>query len=288
MVFHQPFRVSRILEQSNPELPSEKEVHAVRKRVPIVPLLILVLCLPSCVPSSSSVVTDAPVKSLPPSELAKYCDSFDGLREDLWEKEAVIPEAQRHNFKPGEVTAQGGKLTLETKTGAFSKVSFASKFLLRGDFDVQIDCSFRFLKKEVKMDQYVVVYVGETDKRRDRMFLSDFAIVKAEGESDGGLAAGAGRGKTTPSAGKRSLEAFEGTLRFVRKGKNLVLLCQDKGSSEWKEMNNSACPDVDMNFVVILSNCLPNRKNIAAQDPLSATFRDFKINAAQGIRESGI
>ncbi|MEW6664481.1 MAG: hypothetical protein AB1512_04590 [Thermodesulfobacteriota bacterium] len=87
---------------------------------------------------------------------------------------------------------------------------------------------------------------------------------------------------------KRTVDAFHGTMRFVRKGKKIDSLCRDKGSSEWKEMNSCSCPDKDMFFGVMLCNWHRNRTSIAADEAISVTFENFKIGAAQGIVESDI
>ena len=75
--------------------------------------------------------------SLPQSELAYYCDTFDSLREDVWEKAGfVFSAAQLGNLKIADMTIEEGRLRIDTKTGGFSKGGLVSKFTIRGDFDV--------------------------------------------------------------------------------------------------------------------------------------------------------
>ena len=53
--------------------------------------------------------------SLPPSKLAYYNDSFDKMREDVWEKAGFIYEKEQlRNFKYANMQVQNGQLIIET------------------------------------------------------------------------------------------------------------------------------------------------------------------------------
>jgi hypothetical protein len=56
------------------------EVPAVVKRW----LLVVLLVMGSSAPAD--LMAEEPARSLPPGELGKYCDPFEKLREDLWER----------------------------------------------------------------------------------------------------------------------------------------------------------------------------------------------------------
>ena len=248
-----------------------------------------VLALMSILCSPITLKAEEISNSLPASELAKYSDSFDTLREDLWERQQYTwNEAQRANFKLADITIQDGRLKVETQTGGFSKAALNGKFFFRGDFDIQIDVSFEFLKKEVKMDQRVHFLVLEKGKSAADGNFATIELLKKEGHGQGALMTLCYSWRKFSQPNERRVDAFHGTLRFVRKGKTVRSLCQDKGASEWKEIYSCSCTDKDVFVGIGLSNFFLDRSSIKADDPISATFDNFKINAAQGIVESEI
>ncbi|MBW1672810.1 MAG: hypothetical protein JRJ45_04040 [Deltaproteobacteria bacterium] len=76
-----------------------------RKTNPWIIVVFFIACLVSfqgCVTEKATLKIE---KSLPQSKLAYYNDSFDKLREDIWEKAAlVLKEAQLSNFKAADMT----------------------------------------------------------------------------------------------------------------------------------------------------------------------------------------
>ena len=87
-------------------------------------------------------------------ELTYYSDTFDKIREDLWDRAGYLyREEQRQNFKPADMRFVDGKLIIRTQTGSFSKGGIASRYVLRGDFDIQLDCQMDLLKGISGMDQ---------------------------------------------------------------------------------------------------------------------------------------
>lgn len=98
-------------------------------------ILFFVLILVGCVASKLIVVE----KSLPQSELTNFTDTFDTLNEELWEQYAESSDWQMENFKMADVKFNG-QLIIETKKDAYSRGTLHSKFHLRGDYDIQIDC----------------------------------------------------------------------------------------------------------------------------------------------------
>jgi hypothetical protein len=235
-----------------------------------------VLVLMSVLCSPITLKADEISNSLPASELAKYSDSFDTLRNDLWERQQYTwNEAQRANFKLADITIQDGRLKVETQTGGFSKAALNGKFFFRGDFDIQVGVSFEFI-------------VLEKGKSAEDSSFSTIELLKKEGHGQGALMTICYSWRKFSQPNERRVDAFHGTLRFVRKGKTVRSLCQDKGSSEWKEIYSCSCTDRDVFVGIGLSNFSNTRSSIKADDLISATFDNFKINAAQGIVESEI
>jgi hypothetical protein len=98
---------------------SGEEGHAMGSKktaftIGFVPLAFLIALL-SCATDEKPLPIS---KSLPPSELAYYCDSFDSLREDVWERAGfVFSAAQLGNIKIADMTIENGRLRIDTKTG---------------------------------------------------------------------------------------------------------------------------------------------------------------------------
>ena len=98
--------------------------------------------------------------SLPQDKLAYYNDSFDRLREDVWDKAGYMhSEPVRANFRQANMVIEDGKLRIDTQTGSFSKGGLASRYVIKGDFDIQIDCHIDFLNGFQDMDQVVAFAV---------------------------------------------------------------------------------------------------------------------------------
>ena len=98
--------------------------------------LAILVVLPSCTTDQTPLqVTD----SLPQSEIAYFNDSFEKMREDLWDRAGYLnKEEQMQNFKQADLHFNSGKLILQTQTGSFSKGGLSSRYALRGDFDIQL------------------------------------------------------------------------------------------------------------------------------------------------------
>jgi len=252
------------------------------RRVVFVLILILALNMPANLSAEESV------KSLPPDKLAKYCDPFDKLREDLWEKTHLVDtEKQKANFLAGDISIANGRVRFETGPGGFSKAGFGSKFWLKGDFDIQIDCDFAFSKEKVDMDQRIMFIVSEKGKHFRDADLSILHFVKRPGES-GCMRLGCQAYFRFKWEGQQKVEEFHGTLRFVRTGKTIQAPYKEGGKEEWNKLGSCSCSNKDMGLGFTLQNFLWDRISIKADIPLSATFDNFKINAAQGIEESPI
>jgi len=127
-------------------------------------------------------------KSLPQSKLSYYNDSFDRLREDLWDKGTVTHNKEQDaNFELSDIAIENGKLKIETKTWSFSRVGLGTRYVFRGDFDIQIDCDFDFLEGKVEMDQRVVFAVFEKNMKLVDSYQAAIHLLKKSNAPNGFL-----------------------------------------------------------------------------------------------------
>ena len=227
--------------------------------------------------------------SLPQSELAYYCDTFDSLREDVWEKAGfVFSAAQLANLKIADVTIEEGRLRIDTKTGGFSKGGLVSKFTLRGDFDVQIDFQIDFVAGEFDMDQsggFGALERADT-MRRNRLF--SVGLLKVGKSKKGGIRAGQLQGGKYQPAYWHPANSFNGSFRFVRIGDRMSTFYRKQGQTRWTKMSTLPSTQKDTIFGIVLQNFVMQRNSIKASRSISAWIDNFTINAAQEIIESEI
>ncbi|MGD9042697.1 MAG: hypothetical protein PVG06_03235 [Desulfobacterales bacterium] len=227
--------------------------------------------------------------SLPQSELVYYCDTFDSLREDVWEKAGyVFSAAQLGKLKIADMTIEEGRLRIDTKTGGFSKGGLISKFALRGDFDVQIDFQIDFLASEFDMDQlggFGAMELAETS-RKNRLFSIGFT--KVAKSKKGGIRAGQLQGGKYLSAYWHPANNFNGSFRFVRIGDRMSTFYRKQGQTRWTKMSSLPSTQKDTIFGIVLQNFVMKRNSIKANRSITAWIDNFTINAAQEIIESEI
>jgi hypothetical protein len=227
--------------------------------------------------------------SLLQSELKYYSDSFDKMREDLWDRAGYLPkEEQIQNFKLADMYFENGKLIIRTKTGNFSKGGLGTKYSLRGDFDLQLDCRIDFTKRTSGMDQLLNILVVDKSKKIGKADTVVINLTMGELMHQGWLASGALINGRWNQGNSILLESFDGTLRILRKGKYTSTLYKTKGVSEWSKLNTFRTTENDMIFGFQVRNFFNKRTNIQATQSLSAEFDNFRINAAQEIIEEEI
>lgn len=229
--------------------------------------------------------------SVPQSELSKYSDSFDSFREDLWDKAAWVPlEKQKANLKIAEVLIEKGQLKIKTQTGAFSKVFVGSKFLLKGDFDIQVDCQVDFLEDTSEMDQMTGFFILKKghDFKDIKIFQIRAAKTSNRWEQDGIIQTATLKGGIWRSVARHNSENFHGTFRVTRKGKKCATFYKKEGGVEWKEMVTESFTGEEVMACFFATNFRSQAKRIKAIRPFTARFDNFKINAAQGIIEEDI
>jgi len=227
--------------------------------------------------------------SLPQNKLAYYNDSFDTMRDDLWDKAGyVFTDSQMANIKIADMTIENGRLRMDTKTGGFSKGGLVSKFALRGDFDVQTDFQIDFDDGIFDMDQYSIF--GAVEKTKSGKPTRVFII---------GLGKRGKYNKNTihsyyVSEGKvhnthwHPVDDFTGSLRFVRTGYKVSTFYRRQGRSRWKKMCTLPSAQNDISIQFVLYNFSMDRNSITANRSISTWIDNFTINAAQEIIESEI
>jgi hypothetical protein len=239
-----------------------------------------------CVTDAASLKIE---KTLPQSKLTYYNDSLDKLRTDLWEKGGYTHnKAHEADFKLADMRFEDGKLRVETETGCFSSSGLASRYGLRGDFDIQVDCQIDFLEGVYDMDQMLSFLVNEKGKeigKSNMVFLSlfrkggrDFNTIYSAVRKDGRFHLG----------DWHKIKNFDGSLRIVRIGDEISTLFKRKGDTEWKEMGTFRSSPNDVMVSFRLANFTLNRTSITARSAVTATFDNFRINAAEQIIEEEI
>lgn len=258
-----------------------------KKSIFISCLICLTLLIFACVTERASLKIE---KSLPPSKLAYYNDSFDKLREDMWEtKIAYIPgEAAIDNFKLADVHIEDGKLGVDTKTGCFSRGGLATKYTIKGDFDIQIDCHIDFLEGIRDMDQFVQLFVVDKGKEIEALDGVMFGLIKRGDRDIGTIFSGYFEEGRLQLGAWHYSGNFHGALRIVRTGDKISLLHREQGKEGWKKLDTIRSTTKDLMFAFRLGNFMGKRTSITARSSVTARFDNFRINAAEGIIEEDI
>lgn len=257
-------------------------------------ILSIVPYVSGCITSSSQSrppsqsLTDE--KGLVQRKLAFYNDSFETLREDLWDKAGFIRQkAQLANFKLAAMRIENGQLIVETRAGCFSKGGLGSKFSLRGDFDIQVDCSIDFLSGKYDMDQIVDFVVFDKSKELKKydglVSIGLRKIGSGDSRSINSIYCELGKCQIRNS---HKIHNFHGSLRMTRKGYKIRTRYRSERMSEWKNLSNFRSTTNDVLVGFKLQNFHNNRTSITARSPIIAIFDNFKINAAQAIIEEEI
>jgi hypothetical protein len=230
--------------------------------------------------------------SLPAEKLSRYNDSFDSLRGDIWDKAGyyVRNAPLRTNFKQAAVSIENGQLKVETKPGSFSVGVISSKYHLRGDFDVQVDCHADFLKDLGNMDQAVWLIASDqtVEFEDDKAESVNLQVAKWGIDSADISAAYRKSGKFNRCYRKQIGDFFQGSLRIVRIGDQVSLLFTTAVSGEWIKACTLSRPSNDVQIRLGAQNYFDKRVSIDSKSVFTAWFDNFKINAAQEIIEDEI
>ena len=262
-----------------------KKIHAL-----IIPVF-LVVSLPSLQGCATEPVPFKFERSLPQDKLAYYNDSFDTLREEVWEKAALTwTREQLADYRLADIAIENGQLTIKTKAGGFSQGGLGSKYVLQGDYDIQFDCHIDFLIRRQDIDQFLFFFVttGEANGIVDRS-TAITGVVKKAGHGKGVVFSRHRiKDKKFPPRWGPHIGKFHGTFRIVRIGNRIYMLFKNDGDSLWSEISNFTFPREDVRLGFTLQNFIASRKSVATMSSITAKFDNFTINAAQKIIEEEI
>ena len=177
---------------------------------------------------------------------------------------------------------------MQTETGCFSKGGVGSKYGLKGNFDIQVDCQIDFLEGLYDMDQllnFLIVEKGKELKTMNSVFL---CLYKKGGRDFNTIFSGFRKNGRFHRGNWYRIGNFDGTLRIVRIGDRISMLFKRKGDAEWKKMDTFRSTPDDVMIGFSLVNFTPMRTSITARSPITATFDNFRINAAEEIIEGDI
>lgn len=226
-------------------------------------------------------------KSIPQDQLKDISDSYSTFQEAFWEKvQLSLPTVVKESdFQPGEINTFGRKLEIMTKPESFSKAEIASKFRLKGDFDIQMDCDIDFMEERLGGDHYFFFVNLHDEKRITRRNTVGMSFSK-KGEMNSGVLRSVwwSHGRLSDQR-KVEITGFQGSIRFVREGQKIFTLFKRNTELEWTEMASFSCSSDVLRLVIGLQNFI-GRKNIApAQSSLLAIVDNFKVNTAEYIIE---
>ena len=227
--------------------------------------------------------------SMPQSEIAYFNDSFDKMRDDLWDRAGYLYRKQQmKNFKPAGMHFNDGKLKIETRTGGFSKGGFGSRFAFRGDFDIQLDCRMNFIKGVYGMDQMFAMGVVDPGLKTGKSSFMSIGLSMKGGTNRAYLFCNYSVNERRKKGYSKQIQYFNGSFRMVRVGKKISTLYKEKGSIEWTTMSTFSVTDGDMLVGFQVRNFFFNRTSIRADYSVTATIDRFQINSAQQIIEDDI
>ncbi len=240
----------------------------------------------------SCATDEAPLtitNSLPQSQLAYYNDSFDRMREDLWDRAGyVFTATQLANIKIADMTIENGRLRIDTKTGGFSKGGLVSKFALRGDFDVQVDFQIDFVAGELDMDQVSGPAVVEKSEAGKPIRVFTIGLLKKGKNKKGEIFSGYLEMGKYHAGYSHPIDTFNGSLRFVRTGNKMSTFYCKQRQCRWTKMCTLPSGQNDTSIGFALQNFTMDRNSITATHSISAWIDNFTINAAQEIIENEI
>ena len=224
-------------------------------------------------------------------ELAYYSDEFDKLREDLWEPAGYLyRDEQVQNFKQADMDFEKGKLILRTRTGSFSKGGLASKFAFREDFDIQLDCRMDFVSgvSRTNMDQLFSFAVLDKSLKPEKMNSATIGLAMGGGVDQGYIFGNYVLNGKREMAVSHLMERFDGSLRILRKGKQISLLYKKMEAADWTLIRTFRLTGNDMVTGFQFRNFFNYRTTIEAKKSISIQIDRFKVNAVQEIIEEEI
>ena len=242
-------------------------------------LIYLSFLATKAIASSSETNTTAVQKSSPQTQIAHYNDSFEKLRDDKWKISGVLPFGKQI-FQIPEIGIQDVRLLIQTKTGDFQRGGLTSRWTLKGDFDIQVDCHMDFLDKTADMDQVLLFVAKDTHNR----YFTVVGLAKRSDSEPSIFATFKEKGEPLSRKWDR-IGHFQGTLRMVRIGNRITTFYKEHGDSRWKEIGRFSGMPGEVVVGLGLANFDSRRTSIQADQPVMAAFDNFRINSAQEISE---
>jgi len=239
-------------------------------------------------PGQETVPFPSAGKSLSPAQLAKYCDSFDQFRDDLYDLAAMTwSDEQLKNLCMAETEVIDGKLWIQTKPGCFSRGGCESKYELKGSFDVQIDCSIRFLKGAQAMDQVVLFLIA--GKGSLTYFPhTGIQLAKFAGSQQATISSIARDRRGCLSPASHTITEFTGTLRIIKVGNRVTTLYKKDGASDWTNLHTGTLEVDRVRLSFLVRNFTPNTTTVKGNSSITVTFDNLLVNAAEEIIEGDI
>jgi hypothetical protein len=226
---------------------------------------------------------------LPPDALAYYSDTFDKMREDLWDRAGYLfREEQQRNFKQADMRFENGKLIIRTKTGSFSKGGLGSRYVLRGDFDIQLDCRMDFMRGLSGMDQLFVMAVFDSSKKIGEGNTASIGLSMKDGSDSGYLYSSCFINGKIKGLSSKNFGNFNGTFRILRNGRYISTFYKLNRAADWVLLNTFHATDNDMLVGFALLNFFNMRSSIQATQSISVELGAFKIVAAYEVIEEEI
>ena len=245
-------------------------------------LICLSLSTTKAIASSSETYTTALQRNLPQTQISHYNDAFDKLRNDIWKRAGVLPGGKKI-FQIPEIEIQNGRLLIQTKIDNFQRGGLISRWALKSDFDIKVDCHMDFLEETADMDQ-VLLFVAKD--KHNRYFVSVGLVKKPDTEPV--VFAIFKEIKKPLSRKSDRIGNFRGKLRIVRIGNKITTFRKEDGDSKWKEIGTFSGMTGDVVVGLGVTNFLSQRTSIQANQPVTASFDNFKINSAEAISEGVI
>jgi hypothetical protein len=227
-------------------------------------------------------------RTLSPLQLDRYNDAFDQFRDDLYEIAAMTwSDQQMNNLCLADAVITDGKFRIQTKPGCFSRGGCETKYEFKGSFDVQIDCSVRFLKGAQEMDQIVLFIVAGKGSLKDfphtAIQLAKFAGTQQAAISSIGRDK---RGFRSPASHK--ISDFTGTLRIIKAGNRVTTLYKKDGDTEWTKLNTDTLEVDRLRLGFLVRNFTPMTTAVKGNSSITVTFDNLVVNAAEEIIEGEI
>ncbi|MFH0845584.1 MAG: hypothetical protein V1930_08900 [Pseudomonadota bacterium] len=139
------------------------------------------------------------------------------------------------------------------------------------------------------MDQVMFLYALDKSNELDDEKVEFVAIgVRKEAGKPALLYSGHQEKGRWSGMNRIEMNGFRGTFRVMRIGKNFTTLYKNEGKAEWKRVGTVTRTTHDIVIVFGAANFVSARTSVGATRSFTASFDNFKINAAQNIIESEI